>query len=80
MSPHDRFREYLERRDRRLTEARVVLLDAVWSQADPFQPEMLVEELRPRGVSRAAVIRNLAYLQDAGLLQRLSDGRLSPSR
>ncbi|MCE9546217.1 MAG: transcriptional repressor [Planctomycetia bacterium] len=78
MSPRERFEEYLQSRQKRVTSQRRIILDQVFSHHDHFDADQLLAELtaevRARKVSRPTVYRTLSELVDAGLLRSMTLG------
>lgn len=72
-SPEDKFREFLEIRDEKLTEPRRVLIRHIFGTHKHFDADELVADLHAAGrrVSRATVYRTLRLLVEAGLLREL---------
>jgi Fur family ferric uptake transcriptional regulator len=72
-SPVDKFREFLEIRGEKLTEARRTLVEHIFNSHKHFDADELVRDLHDAGhrVSRATVYRTLRLLVDAGLLREL---------
>jgi len=80
LSPRERFTEFLQARDKRVTKQRQVIVDHVASRHEHFDAEQLLADLRrtPEGAraSRPTVYRTLAEMVDAGLLHKMVlDGR-----
>jgi Fur family ferric uptake transcriptional regulator len=69
----DKFREFLEIRDEKLTEPRRVLVRHIFDSHKHFDADELVADLRIAGrqVSRSTVYRTLRLLVEAGLLREL---------
>jgi Fur family transcriptional regulator, ferric uptake regulator len=72
MSPVDRFREYLDAHDKRLTHERELVVEAVFSSQECFDAEQLVTRVARHShrVSRATVFRTLSWLERAGLVRK----------
>jgi Fur family ferric uptake transcriptional regulator len=70
------FREFLRRRDERITQPRRIVLQQALLRGDHFRAEELVDDLvgGDRPVSRGTVYRTLALLVEAGLLREIRDG------
>jgi Fur family transcriptional regulator, ferric uptake regulator len=79
--PIDRFRQFLERGGKRLTEQRRLIVEQVFSHHDHFDADELLEHLHPllaaRKLSRPTVYRTLSELVDAGLIRKLPLGARS---
>jgi Fur family ferric uptake transcriptional regulator len=79
--PIERFRQFLERGGKRLTEQRRLIVEQVFSHHDHFDAEELLEHLRPllaeRKLSRPTVYRTLGELVEAGLIRKLPLGTRS---
>jgi Fur family transcriptional regulator, ferric uptake regulator len=71
--PEDKFREFLEIRNEKLTEPRRILIRHIFDSHKHFDADELVAELHNAGrrVSRSTVYRTLRLLVDAGLLREL---------
>ncbi len=76
--PLHRFEEYLQSREKRMTQPRRALVEHVFSRHAHFDADELAASLAqsPRGrkVSRPTVYRTLAELVEAGLLRKLDLG------
>jgi Fur family ferric uptake transcriptional regulator len=72
-SPAEKFREFLEIRNEKLTKGRRLLVDHIFHSHRHFDADELVRELHDAGerVSRATVYRTLRLLVEAGLLREL---------
>jgi Fur family ferric uptake transcriptional regulator len=72
-SPEEKFREFLEIRGEKLTDARRILIRHIFSTHKHFDADELVADLHTAGrrVSRATVYRTLRLLVEAGLLREL---------
>ena len=72
-SPEEKFREFLEIRAEKLTEARRILVRHIFDNHKHFDADELVSDLQKAGrrVSRATVYRTLRLLVEAGLLREL---------
>src|SRR6476661_10013690 len=72
-SPEEKFREFLEIRGEKLTEARRILVRHIFDTHKHFDADELVADLHAAGrrVSRATVYRTLRLLVEAGLLREL---------
>ncbi len=72
-SPEEKFREFLEIRAEKLTEARRILVRHIFDNHKHFDADELVADLQGAGrrVSRATVYRTLRLLVEAGLLREL---------
>ena len=80
LSPLERFEEYLQSRDMRMTKPRRLLLDHVFSRHEHFDAETLIDQLPSSGkegyVARPTVYRTLKEFVKAGLLREFQlDGR-----
>jgi len=67
------FREFLKKKNYRLTKGRFRVLDAVLEEQDHFDADSLFLKLRgmDAGASRATVYRTLDLLVDAGFLSKM---------
>jgi Fur family ferric uptake transcriptional regulator len=72
----EQFRTLLSSKAIRVTEQRLAVLRALAGHQKQVSFPELVEELRPEGLDRATVYRNLTSMADAGILirTRLADG------
>jgi len=74
-TPVERFEEFLQSRQKRVTQQRRVIVNQVFSQHDHFDADDLLAHLQRAGhhkqVSRPTVYRTLNELVDAGLLRRM---------
>jgi Fur family ferric uptake transcriptional regulator len=72
-SPEEKFREFLEIREEKLTEPRRILVRHIFDSHKHFDADELVADLRTAGrrVSRSTVYRTLRLLVEAGLLREL---------
>ena len=81
VSPRDKFLEFLETRNMRLTTVREIVVDEVFASHEHFEAEQLAASLAGRidgrRVSRSSVYRVLELLEEAGLLRKVarSNGR-----
>jgi Fur family ferric uptake transcriptional regulator len=75
LSPLERFEEFLQSRDKRLSQQKRIILEVVFSRHDHFDADELLELVRDkvgsRKVSRPTVYRTLSELVDAGLLRKM---------
>jgi Fur family ferric uptake transcriptional regulator len=78
LSPQERFEEFLQSRDKRMTQQRRAIVDLVFSHHEHFDAEELLTKLKEtagdRKVSRPTVYRTLSELVDAGLLVKMDIG------
>jgi len=74
---HNKFRDFLERRELKLTRSRKLILDAAFELHEHFDAEKLHDSIRGMNVSLATVYRTLPLLLEAGLIQLAmrSEGR-----
>jgi len=80
LSPMERFEEYLQSRQMRVTEQRKILVEQIFSHHEHFDADMLIAQLprkdEPGYVSRPTVYRTLSEFVDAGLLRKFElEGR-----
>ena len=80
LSPLERFEEFLQSRDKRMTDQRRILVEQVFSHHDHFDADALIDQLPGKDeeghVSRPTVYRTLTEFVDAGLLRKFElDGR-----
>ncbi len=78
LPPAERFGQFLQRRGKRITQQRRVIVDTVFSHHDHFDADELIEHLQDliaqRKVSRPTVYRTLAELVEAGMLRKMALG------
>ena len=76
VSPTEKFREYLVTRGQRLTQERRITVEEVFADHEHFDVETLAERLAAksdgRRVSRASVYRNIAAMEEAGLIRKIA--------
>jgi Fur family ferric uptake transcriptional regulator len=76
--PMERFAQFLQRRGKRITRQRRLIVEQVFSHHDHFDADELMRHLQEmiarREVSRPTVYRTLSELVDAGLLRKMSLG------
>ena len=76
--PMERFAQFLQRRGKRITQQRRLIVHQVFSHHDHFDADELMDHLQgmiaQRKVSRPTVYRTLAELVEAGLLRKMSLG------
>ncbi len=67
------FRNYVRRQGLRMTPARLVLFEEIFSRHEHVDADRLLAELRRKGrrISRASVYRNLELLADCGLVRKV---------
>jgi len=80
LSPLERFEEFLQSREMRMTKPRRLLLEHVFSRHEHFDADTLIDQMPSKGhdgyVGRATVYRTLTEFVDAGLLRVFElDGR-----
>jgi len=77
-SPQERFAEYLQSKEKRITQQRRILVDHVFKRHDHFDAEELILNLSQQKeglkVSRPTVYRTLNELVESGLLRRINLG------
>ncbi len=75
LSPEDRFAEFLQKRGKRMTQQRRMILETVFSHHDHFDADELIDHLQQpiqrRQLSRPTVYRTLTELVEAGLLRKM---------
>jgi len=78
LSPLERFEEYLQSRNMRMTRPRRLVLEHVFSRHEHFDADTLIDQLPAHGqegyVGRATVYRTLREFVDAGLLREFQLG------
>ncbi len=76
LSPEERFTQFLQRRGKRITQQRRLIVEQVFSHHDHFDADELMDHLqeliRRRQVSRPTVYRTLGELVEAGLLRKMA--------
>src|SRR5437667_7891321 len=72
-----KFMEFLDRKNLRLTSQRQAIIDSVFSTEEHFTAEQLLEwsRRRDRSVSRATVYRTLPLLTESGLVREMDFGK-----
>lgn len=67
----ERFERFLHKKDLRLTEARVAIVEAALARDGHYPIDDLIGDLKQRGIrgSKATVYRTLPLLAEAGILQ-----------
>lgn len=80
LSPLERFEEYLQSKQMRVTEQRKILVEQIFSHHEHFDADTLIAQLPRKDqagyVSRPTVYRTLSEFVDAGLLRKfVLDGR-----
>src|SRR6266513_2279650 len=72
-----KFMEFLDQKNLRLTSQRQAIIDSVFSTQEHFTAEQLLEwsRERDRSVSRATVYRTLPLLTESGLVQEMDFGK-----
>jgi len=72
-----RFLDFLETKQLRMTAQRMAIIDTVFSTSEHFTAEQLLEwsRQRDRSVSRATVYRTLPLLTESGLVREMDFGR-----
>ena len=74
-SPGERFEEYLQSRNKRVTQQRKAIVEQVFSHHEHFDADALRAELQAtaenRKIGRATVYRTLNELVEAGLLREM---------
>jgi Fur family transcriptional regulator, ferric uptake regulator len=67
----ERFEQYLQKKELRLTDARVAIVEAALARKGHYPIEDLIADLKARGIrgSKATVYRTLPLLAEAGILQ-----------
>jgi Fur family ferric uptake transcriptional regulator len=78
LPPVERFTQFLESRDKRLTRQRRLIVEQVFSHHDHFDADELMDHLQPfiaqRQLSRPTVYRTLGELVEAGMLRSMELG------
>ena len=72
-----KFMEFLDQKNLRLTSQRQAIIDSVFSTEEHFTAEQLLEwsRRRDRSVSRATVYRTLPLLTESGLVREIDFGK-----
>jgi Fur family ferric uptake transcriptional regulator len=78
-SPRQRFEEFLQSRGKRMTRQRQLILEEVYRQHSHFNADELCDLLQKShsGVSRPTVYRTLSEMENAGLLRKMTLGRIA---
>ncbi|HUT95648.1 MAG TPA: Fur family transcriptional regulator [Thermoguttaceae bacterium] len=78
LPPMEQFAQFLQRRGKRITRQRRLIVETVFSHHDHFDADELMGHLRDliakREVSRPTVYRTLSELVEAGLLRKMTLG------
>jgi Fur family ferric uptake transcriptional regulator len=78
LPPAERFGQFLERRGKRITRQRQLIVEMVFSHHDHFDADELIDHLQEliaqRQLSRPTVYRTLAELVEAGMLRKMTLG------
>ena len=78
LPPMEQFTRFLQRRGKRVTKQRRLIVQTVFSHHDHFDADELMEHLQEliakREVSRPTVYRTLSELVEAGLLRKMALG------
>ena len=77
LAAKQKFMEFLDRKNLRLTSQRQAIIDSVFSTEEHFTAEQLLEwsRRRDRSVSRATVYRTLPLLTESGLVREIDFGK-----
>src|SRR5438132_14072228 len=77
LAAKQRFMEFLDQKNLRLTSQRQAIIDTVFSTEEHFTAEQLLEwsRRRDRSVSRATVYRTLPLLTESGLIREMDFGK-----
>lgn len=75
LPPEERFGQFLQRRGKRITRQRRLIVETVFSHHDHFDADELIDHLQElinqRKVSRPTVYRTLSELVEAGMLRKM---------
>ena len=74
-SPQERFVEYLQSRNKRVTQQRLQIVEAIYVRHEHFDADELIDHLgqdKLNKISRATVYRTLEELVDAGMLRAMT--------
>ncbi|MEM6654916.1 MAG: Fur family transcriptional regulator [Planctomycetota bacterium] len=78
LTPLERFEEYLQSKEKRMTQPRRTLIEHVFARHEHFDADELIESLSnetgPSRVSRATIYRALEEMVEAGLLRKMTLG------
>lgn len=78
LPPAERFAQFLQRRGKRITRQRRLIVETVFSHHDHFDADELIGHLQQRiaqrKVSRPTVYRTLSELVEAGMLRKMALG------
>ena len=76
VEPLEKYREFLQTKNLRLTKERSIIVEEVFANHEHFDAEQLIERLAGRQdgkrVSRSTIYRTLALLEEAGLLRKVA--------
>src|SRR5216117_2424444 len=77
LAAKQKFIEFLDQKNLRLTSQRQAIIDSVFSTEEHFTAEQLLEwsRRRDRSVSRATVYRTLPLLTESGLVREMDFGK-----
>ena len=77
LAAKQKFMEFLDQKNLRLTSQRQAIIDSVFSTEEHFTAEQLLEwsRGRDRSVSRATVYRTLPLLTESGLVREMDFGK-----
>src|SRR5881296_3200498 len=77
LAAKQKFMEFLDQKNLRLTSQRQAIIDSVFSTEEHFTAEQLLEwsRRRDRSVSRATVYRTLPLLTESGLVREIDFGK-----
>jgi Fur family ferric uptake transcriptional regulator len=77
LAAKQKFIEFLDRKNLRLTSQRQAIIDSVFSTEEHFTAEQLLDwsRRRDRSVSRATVYRTLPLLTESGLVREMDFGK-----
>ena len=77
LAAKQKFMEFLDQKNLRLTSQRQAIIDSVFSTEEHFTAEQLLEwsRRRDRSVSRATVYRTLPLLTESGLVREMDFGK-----
>jgi len=78
LPPAERFGQFLQRRGKRITKQRRIIVETVFSHHDHFDADELIDHLQEligqRKVSRPTIYRTLSELVESGMLRKMSLG------
>lgn len=72
VTPEEKFREFLQTKNLRMTRERATIVEHVFSSHEHFEAEQLIQQLAEQRVSRSTIYRTLKHLEEAGLIRKVA--------